>query len=146
MRHVSSTIIRFLPLLAAATAAFAARPANGQVDFFNRAGTAYEPEISVVNSGAILDAQAVVSADRKYVTLNMRASNTNLLALQEFSFASGRGREPLGFVGGAGAAARAAAGGEPEGSKTATAVRRSPRETRMAAESILERPGMTRID
>ena len=145
MRNAHSVIIRLVPLVAATAAALAARPAFGQVDFFNRAGTAYDPEISVVSSGAILDAQAVVSQDRRYVTLNVRAANTSPLALQEFSFASGRGRQPLGFVGGAGAAARGG-GSERRDSETGTAVRRSPREIRLAAESILDRPGMTRID
>jgi hypothetical protein len=46
----------------------------------------FEPEIDVVNSGVVMDAQATVSADRKYVTLNMRVSNAELLALRTFQF------------------------------------------------------------
>jgi hypothetical protein len=74
------------------------------VPFFSGANTAFEPEISVVNSGQVLDAQAVVSNDRKYVTLNMRASSSQLLALRQFQFATGGNNlsRPLGFVGGAG--------------------------------------------
>jgi len=62
-------------------------------------GAAFEPEIGVVNSGAVLDAQATVSADRKYVTMTMRASNAQLLALRTFQF-QGFGNMPGGTVGG----------------------------------------------
>ena len=67
---------------------------------------AFEPEIDVVNSGAVMDAQATVSADRKYVTLNMRAQNSQLLNLFTFQFQNGGGggggfvQLPGGFVGG----------------------------------------------
>jgi hypothetical protein len=73
------------------------------VPFFSPAGTGFDPEISVVNSGQVLDAQAAVSHDMKYVTINARSSSSQLLALRDFSFqtASNR-RTPLGFVGGAG--------------------------------------------
>ena len=92
-----------------ALAAFGFAPslvhAQSRVPFFSGAGTAFEPEISVVNSGEVLDAQAVVSNDRKYVTLNMRPSSSRLLALRQFDFAtSGNNSRPLGFVGGAAAA------------------------------------------
>jgi hypothetical protein len=62
----------------------------------------FEPEISVVNSGAKLDAQATVSADRKYVTLTMQPQNAQLLALRTFQFQAG-GNNPVlpgGVVGG----------------------------------------------
>jgi hypothetical protein len=97
-------------LLALAVCALAPLAACAQVrvPFFSGASTAFEPEISVVNSGEVLDAQAVVSNDRKYVTLNMRASSSRLLALRQFDFAtSGTNNRLLGFVGGAGAAAAA---------------------------------------
>jgi hypothetical protein len=58
----------------------------------------FEPQVDVVNSGAVLDAQATVSADRKYVTLTMRPSNAQLLALRTFQFQGGGG--PGGIVGG----------------------------------------------
>jgi hypothetical protein len=63
--------------------------------------TGFDPEISVVNSGAVLDAQPVVSSDLKYVTINTRASVSNLVALRDFTFQTG-GNARLGFVGGAG--------------------------------------------
>jgi hypothetical protein len=59
----------------------------------------FEPEIGVVNSGALLDAQATVSADRKYVTMTMRPSVSQLLALHTFQF-QGFGNMPGGTVGG----------------------------------------------
>jgi hypothetical protein len=59
--------------------------------------TAFDPEIKVLNSGAILDAQAVVSSDKKYVTITARPSNTQLLALRQFSF--NQAPQGLGFVG-----------------------------------------------
>ena len=65
----------------------------------------FEPEISVVYSGAILDAQATVSADRKYVTMTLRPQNSQLLDLHTFQFQSGNGlggavQLPGGVVGG----------------------------------------------
>jgi hypothetical protein len=68
-------------------------------------GAIFEPEISVVNSGAVLDAQATVSADRKYVTMTMRPSVSQLLALRTFQFqgfggAGGGTTLPGGTVGG----------------------------------------------
>ncbi|MDB5319433.1 MAG: hypothetical protein JWN40_1064 [Phycisphaerales bacterium] len=67
-------------------------------------GAIFEPEISVVNSGAVLDAQATVSADRKYVTMTMRPSVSQLLALRTFQFQGfggvGGGTLPSGTVGG----------------------------------------------
>jgi hypothetical protein len=62
-------------------------------------GAIFEPEIGVVNSGAVLDAQATVSADRKYVTMTMRPSVSQLLALHTFQF-QGFGNLPGGTVGG----------------------------------------------
>ena len=52
-------------------------------------GAAFEPEIDVVNTGVVMDAQATVSADRKYVTINMRTQQSTLLALQTFQFQQG---------------------------------------------------------
>jgi len=80
--------------------AFALCPITARAQFAN--GAAFEPEIDVVNSGPILDAQATVSADRKYVTLNMRVQNSQLLALQTFQFQGPGGgvQLPGGVVGG----------------------------------------------
>ena len=89
--------------LAVLVGGFAGSDAFAQrVPFFAGAATGFDPEISVVNSGQILDSQVAVSNDLKYVTINARAQSSQLLALREFSFAGG-GRAPLlGFVGGAG--------------------------------------------
>ncbi len=57
-------------------------------------GTAYDPEVGVVESGALLDAQATVSADRKYVTITTGATQTKLLDLVQFPVVE------VGFVGG----------------------------------------------
>lgn len=104
-----------LLVAAAVTVLLASTRAEAQVPpFFNGGGGIFDPEISVVQSGVLLDAQAVVSADRKYVTLNMRAQNAELLALREFAFQTGAGGAG-GQVGGAAASngvARGAAGVE----------------------------------
>ena len=62
----------------------------------------FEPEVDIVNSGVILDTQATVSADRKYVTMTFRTSNTQLLALRSFTFQSNG--PAVGNIGGGGAA------------------------------------------
>ncbi|WP_428937896.1 hypothetical protein [Fontivita pretiosa] len=72
--------------------------AQPQPPFFGGGVIAYDPEPAVVRSGVLLDAQAVVSHDRKYVTLNMRADHTRLLSLTRFPVVTS---ESLGFVGGA---------------------------------------------
>ncbi len=66
--------------------------------FFTPGVTSYSPEISVVNSGILHDVQATVSPDRKYVTLTMRPQVSQLIALQEFSLATGATTQPA-FVG-----------------------------------------------
>jgi general secretion pathway protein D len=45
----------------------------------------FDPTISTVQSGVLLDVQATVSADRKYVTLTLRPQLSNLLALVPFA-------------------------------------------------------------
>jgi hypothetical protein len=64
--------------------------------FFNGNNAIFDPEISVVESGAKLDVQATVSADRKYVTMTMRPQLAQLVALREFTFQNGG---PRGVVG-----------------------------------------------
>ncbi len=71
-----------------AVTGLAASAAMAQVPFYYAGATAFDPQISVVNSGVILDAQATVSPDLKYVTITARPSNTSLLALQQFTFQS----------------------------------------------------------
>src|SRR4051812_44555560 len=58
-----------LALLAAGVVAVLSLPARAQVPFVGAGAAIFDPEIGVVQSGVILDAQAVVSADRKYVTM-----------------------------------------------------------------------------
>ena len=76
-------------------------PAFGQAPpFFGGGGTAFDPEVSTVFSGALMDAQAVVSNDRKYVTLNMRATNSRLRTLVTFPVVTAD-TVNRGFAGGA---------------------------------------------
>ena len=161
---VSAAVVSFVALLAPS------RAAAQFIPFFNNQPTLFSPEIDVVNSGVILDAQPVVSSDMKYVTMNMRVANTELLALRDFAFqVGGNGGNFGGFVGGAGgggAAAGGAAGGGGEKDNDATltvkarrgrraraeakvGAKRSPSAVRRAAEStvsVLDRPGTTRVD
>ena len=97
--------------------------ARGQerVPFFSPVATPFDPEISIVNTGIVSDMQAVVSPDNKYVTINARASNSRLLALKEFTF---QRPSAVGFV-----------GTSPSGGIGPVAM-----------PSILDRPGMTRLD
>src|SRR5689334_8346413 len=78
------------------------------VPFFQPGPTAFEPEIGIVQTGVLNDVQATVSADRKYVTLNMRVADSRLLALRDYTFQTNpnnpnarnaQNNQPLGFVG-----------------------------------------------
>ena len=87
-------------------------PAEAQVPpFFNGGAGIFDPEIGVVQSGVILDAQTVVSADRKYVTMTTRFQSAQLLNLRAFAFQTGGGAAPAPGVGGAGGVAGGAAAG-----------------------------------
>jgi hypothetical protein len=96
-------------------------PAFGQAPpFFGGGGTAFDPEVSTVFSGALMDAQAVVSNDRKYVTLNMRATNSRLRTLVTFPVVTAdtvnrgfAGGANLGGTGGGGTATGGVAAGSP---------------------------------
>jgi hypothetical protein len=145
--------------------------ASAQVPpFFNGGGGIFDPEIDVIESGQLLDAQAVVSADRKYVTMTMRPQNTQLLALREFAFqvGGGGGGAPAGIVGGGAAGAGAGFGANADAAASdsrsnATSAARRPasassnhslrgkpypqphaRETSQSS-SILDKPGMTLV-
>ncbi|MFQ5494358.1 MAG: type II secretion system protein GspD, partial [Phycisphaerae bacterium] len=61
------------------------------------------PTTSVVSSGAVLDVEATVTADKRYVTMTVRPSVTRLLALQTIPF--GGTTAGGGFGGGAAATA-----------------------------------------
>lgn len=67
--------------------------------FFGGVG-AFAPQISVASSGVLLDAEVVVSPDRKYVTMKMRPTQMRLIALQAFSLDSGLVLPQQGFPGG----------------------------------------------
>ena len=95
--------------------------------------TAFDVEVSIINSGELLDAQAVVSNDRRYVTINARADNSTLLALKQFQIAAAVAG--TGFVGGV----------NPTGQATVPAARNLPSEvdrSDRAAVSILNRHGV----
>jgi hypothetical protein len=148
-------------LLAAAVA-----PARGAVPFFAPSGNAFDPEIGIVESGVLLDATAVVSADRKYVTMTLRPQNSQLIALREFAF---QNPQNLGFVGapqqnmqqnvqqnvqgnannGAAGGATGRAGGRNNVAANRAAaqpVQRPVVAAPPARPSVLDRPGMTRVD
>jgi hypothetical protein len=83
--------------------------------FFGGPVTAFDIEVSIIDSGRLLDAQAVVSNDQRYVTINARADNSGLLALQQF-------RTQTATVGGAGFVG----GVDPSGKLEKTALEFSP--------------------
>jgi len=110
--------------------------------FFSAGAAAFEPHIGIVNSGIVQDAQAVVSHDLKYVTLNMQVQNTNLLALQEFNFQK---IPALGTVG-LPQAKLPSARGAIQSDKNWASLATSPSEIKQQADSwILERRGMFRV-
>ena len=150
MKYLAPVI---LSVVAVAAFAQAAPP------FFNGNNAIFDPEISVVESGAKLDAQATVSAVRKYVTMTMRPQLASLTALREFTFQNA----PRGIVGlppvanqmnpnpnpqpqrrGNGAAARAEKAPAPAPAPAA-APAPATRPAAAAAPSVLEREGMFRL-
>ncbi len=60
---------------------------------------AQAPQTGVIDSGAVLDVQATVTADKRYVTLTLRPGVTRLLSLQTIPFSGGGAGG--GFGGGA---------------------------------------------
>ncbi len=75
--------------------AIATTPTQGQ-NVFGGGSTAFDPQISVVNTGAILDARPVVSHDMRYVTITARPTVSQLVALRQFPVPLPAN---LGFVG-----------------------------------------------
>lgn len=108
---------RWLSLIFVVAMRLAVKPAAAQVvpPFFGGGSVAFDPEISVIQSGVLLDAQATVSADKKYVTLNMRPTASRLQSLQPFPV---NAIVNQGFVGGANLSANAA----PAGGRNVNAV------------------------
>jgi hypothetical protein len=105
-------------------------------------GTAYDPEVGVVQSGALLDASATVSADRKYVTITTGATNSDLRDLVQFPVV-----DIVGFVGGVNPAGNAAlAGVGPDAPPAAAATNRNGINTSPAAianqATVLNQRGM----
>ena len=101
--------------------------------FFGGPVTAFDVEVSVINSGELLDAQAVVSNDRRYMTITARADNATLLALKQFQTTAAVAG--TGFVGGV----------NPTGHTAVPAPRNLPSEadrSDRAAVSILNRHGV----
>lgn len=92
----SLTGLRAVAAFAAAWLAIAVAPSFAQQGFFGDEPL-FSPEISWLPTGALLDAQATVSNDRKYVTITTGGSNYRLRSLQTFPVFS----TATGFVGGA---------------------------------------------
>lgn len=93
--------------------------------------TAFDPEIRVVNSGAVLDAQATVSSDMKYVTITARPTVSQLTAMRQFSF---NAPPNLGFV------------GSPAIRAVADRERGRPTAGVLPTPSPLDRRGITKLD
>ena len=149
-----------LALPAAGVLLLCSLPARAQVPFVGAGVGIFDPEISVVQSGVILDAQAVVSADRKYVTMTTRFQSAQLLNLREFAFQTGGGAGGqvggAGNVGAAGAAnvnGRGAAEADDAANNSGRSQHPLPRKPYpvpgkpkpVEAESILDKEGMTLI-
>ena len=94
-------------------------------------GGPFDPEISVIQSGALLDAQVVVSEDRRYVTINTRTTLSRLQSLQVFPVPGG-----LGFVGMGGG------GGATVGGALKTSPSQIAQIDLTAANSVLRKEGM----
>jgi hypothetical protein len=110
--------------------------------FFGGGVVAYNPTISTVNSGAVFGATAVVSHDRKYVTIGGQAQQSNLVALRDFAVASGPAQ---GFVGGIDAGGGAVGGNGGGFAALPEATQSSPDQIHrngIAAKSILSQRGM----
>jgi hypothetical protein len=145
------TRLLFLAVACAAALCFAP-PARAQVvPFFNQQPALFDPEISTLTTGVLNDVQATVSSDRKYVTLNMRASNSELVALREFTFQTGANVGlPTGFAGLPGPivlppprAGNSAAGASAAAARDAGGAAASADAT--GRPSILNREGMTLV-
>src|SRR5687767_5235744 len=108
IREATAMTRTHLGIATAAVVLLFSLPASAQAPFFGGGGI-FDPEIDVVESGMLLDAQAVASADRKYVTMTMRPKSTQLLSIQEFAFQTGGGRG--GVLGGGAVNGAAASGG-----------------------------------
>lgn len=116
--------------------------------------TAFDPEIGVVNSGQVFDASAVVSQDRRYVTITAMPSSSNVIALRPFPVTAVSGAN--GFVGGADPGGRPAAptpgqnatGGSPGNTPDETpviSININPTPAQRTDPLLLNRTGMIRL-
>jgi hypothetical protein len=125
---------RLLALNAALALSLTTRAlAQQAAPFFGGAVTGYDVEVGIIDAGAILDAQPVVSSDQRYVTINARPSNSNLIALQTFPVLAAVAGS--GYVGGV----------DPSGALTPAVARTSPSDVDRAARdaaSVLNQRGV----
>jgi hypothetical protein len=94
-QHMNHRIIRCLTLpslFLTTTAVAQTAPA-----FFGPGIIAYDPQPAVVESGALLNPQATVSSDQRYVTITTGGTSTRLRSLTNFPVVQTQGQ---GFVGG----------------------------------------------
>jgi hypothetical protein len=76
-------------------------PSSRGQAFFAPGVSSFTPEIGTINTGIVHDVTATVSADRKYVTLGMRAQEAGLIAIREFTINNPPSAiAGAGFVGG----------------------------------------------
>jgi len=128
-------------------ALFASLAGAQAVPFYYATPTVAEPEISYVTSGADITGQHLVSQDRKYITLDIGAENSNLLGFHTFTFQNG-----LGFVGSPAAVKglsasqnRLTSNLSPPARNTLTpSIAASPTDIAPVA-TLLDRPGMTLV-
>lgn len=62
----------------------------------------FDPTVSVLTTGAVLDVEGTISSDRRYVTMTLRPSLANLVSLTDFEISGGQIAQP-GPGGGTGA-------------------------------------------
>lgn len=118
--------------------ASASRSACAQ-QFFGGGVVAFDPEISTVSSGVVMDVQPTVTYDRKYVNINMQAQDSRVIALHNFQVASGTTAGPaLGFVGGVTTTTSGFAPADPARGSSPDEIDR----WAVAARSVLSRRGM----
>lgn len=114
------------------------------VPFYYSAATIVEPQISTLIVGVDQSiAQATVSPDRKYVTLNMDTSLLSNQGIRTFTYQQSH----VGFVGAAPAASGSLSlAGPAQGSNNSLtpSIKTSPNEIAPTL-SLLQTPGMTRV-
>jgi hypothetical protein len=69
--------------------------------FFSGGTVGYDPEISILNVGTLLDARATVDVDRKYVTITARPQSSALIGMQTFTFVRSVNQGTVGSTAGA---------------------------------------------